>query len=79
MSQPFHTALRAFWMGRDVQADRQRVAGRVDAGLRGAVTGGGHLDALRDLIADVFVAAGVPEHHVFRNSGIALPGFSPAS
>jgi type II restriction enzyme len=39
------------------------------------VTGGGHLDALRDFVADIFVAQGVEPANIHRSSGITLPGF----
>lgn len=41
-----------FWGSRDAQAARQAATGRVDAGTRGAVTGGGHLDAVGELIIE---------------------------
>jgi hypothetical protein len=50
-------------------------SGRVDAGSRGAVTGGGHLDGLLDLLEEVFVDAGFERSEVFRRAGVELPGY----
>jgi hypothetical protein len=50
-------------------------SGRVDAGSRGAVTGGGHLDGLLDLLEQVFVDAGFAHSEVLRRAGVELPGY----
>ncbi len=68
-------AIASFWSGREAQAEKQRLAGKLDAGLRGAVIGGGHLDGIRELIADVFIAQGIPESDIRRRKGIELPGY----
>jgi hypothetical protein len=75
VSELYEVAVRGFWTGRSAQAARQQAAGKLDAGLRGAVTGGGHLDPLRDLIADVFIEAGFKPTNIFRSTGIVLPGY----
>ncbi len=69
------SAVEDFWNGRLNQADKQRLSGKIDAGARGAVTGGGHLDGIRDLIAELFVEAGLPAASIRRKEGIVLPGF----
>lgn len=71
----FAAAVQAFWTGRDAQQERQRLKGRIDAGLRGAVTGGGHIGALEDLVRDVLVACGVPVDAIFKNAKLELPGY----
>lgn len=71
----FEAAIEAFWTGRADQAEKQRISGKLDAGARGAVTGGGHLDPVCDLIADVFVAAGFKDSEIHRNVRTGLPGF----
>ena len=55
----FAETVTAFWRVRDSQAAAQVARGAVDAGTRGSVTGGQHLNALRDLIRDVFADAGL--------------------
>lgn len=68
-------AVGQFWTGRDSQAEKQRIAGRSDTGLRGAVTAGGHLDGVRDLIAQLFVDNGIAESDIRTREGIRLPGY----
>ncbi|MFA7265458.1 MAG: PaeR7I family type II restriction endonuclease [Candidatus Nanopelagicales bacterium] len=68
-------AIQTFWDGRRAQANKQLEAGRVDAGLRGAVTGGGHLDGIRELIAAIFIRNGIPDSDIRRRKGIELPGY----
>lgn len=67
-------AAQSFWDGRDLAANRQAATGRVDAGLRGAVTAGNHLDGVRELIAEVFLAQ-LPDADIRRSRGITLPGY----
>lgn len=75
MADRHHEAVRGFWTGRTEQAEKQKAAGKVDAGSRGAVTGGGHLNPIRDLLAEVFVEGGIDESSIFMTSGIVLPGY----
>lgn len=77
MSQahPAEQAVRAFWKARADAAAKQAAAGRADAGTRGAVTAGGHLAALEDIVVTEFVTAGFDPASVRRRSGIELPGF----
>ena len=70
----FERAIRSYWTVRDSQAAKQLTAGKVDAGTRGAATGGAHLDAVAQLLEDVFVSAGFPPLAVRRSTGIELPG-----
>lgn len=48
-------AVAAYWAGRNDQARKQLDTGKADAGARGAVTGGAHLDGVRDLIASAWI------------------------
>lgn len=66
----FADAIRSFWGTRGAQATRQIESGRVDAGTRGAVTGGEHLDAVAELIATVMTDAGLEPPRPLQ-----LPGF----
>lgn len=68
-------AVKAFWTGRDLQAQRQVDAGRLDAGLRGAVTGGQHLSALQDVVAKLFAESSLPGVEVRHHGKISLPGY----
>lgn len=71
----FEDAIRVFWRVREAQIERQRDAGRRDAGLRGAVTGGAHLDALAAVFEDVFVHVGFDRSTIRRKTGVELPGY----
>jgi hypothetical protein len=68
-------AVQSFWTGRDAQASKQKEAGKVDAGIRGAVTGGQHMGALETLIVDVLIAAGLTELDIKVKSKLELPGY----
>lgn len=71
----FLAAVRDFWNVRDNQAKRQQLEGKLDAGTRGAVTGGQHLNEVALLIADVFADAGIQPEGNAR----VLPGYYRAS
>ena len=44
-------AVKAYWAGRKAQAKKQKKAGKKDAGTRGEVTGGQHLNTFAHLVA----------------------------
>jgi len=71
----FDDAVRSFWSVRESQAAKQLASGKLDAGSRGSVTGGGHLDGIAKLLAQVFMEAGFAPSAIRRTSGIELPGF----
>ncbi|MET8091338.1 PaeR7I family type II restriction endonuclease [Micromonospora sp. NPDC005220] len=71
----FEEAVRSSWMVRESQAAKKLLSGRADTGGRGAVTGGAHLDALTELLANVFRDAGFPADAVRCRSGVELPGY----
>jgi len=79
MSSPaearFEAAVRSYWQVRDAQAAKQIEAGKVDAGTRGSVTGGGHLNGVAALLEELFIENGFPPHTIRRTSSIELPGF----
>lgn len=66
----FRAAVADSWNVRDAQTERQRLSGKVDAGTRGAVTGGKHMDAIARLIARVMVDAGLEPPAPYK-----LPGY----
>ena len=71
----FEEAIRSSWAVRESQAAKKLLSGKTDTGGRGAVTGGAHLDALTELLANVFRDAGFPPDAVRCKSGIDLPGY----
>lgn len=68
-------AVQSFWTGREAQAEKQKESGKVDAGTRGAVTGGQHMGALEKLIVDVLIDAGLTEFDIKVRSKLELPGY----
>lgn len=73
--EDYDAAVRAFWMGRDLQTQRQIDAGTVDAGTRGSVTGGQHMEPLQDVIAAQFEPLVAMGCKVGRTGVLSLPGF----
>lgn len=71
----FEDAVRSYWAVRLKQQKRQREAGKVDAGLRGAVTGGAQMDALARLLEETFVDAGFSPETIYRETNVELPGY----
>jgi hypothetical protein len=64
-----------YWNTRISQRERQQQAGKVDQGLRSAVTGGAQMDGFIDLFTELIIRAGIPERFIFRNKAVELPGF----
>jgi hypothetical protein len=76
MSQKrFEQAVRWYWQVRAKQQRRQVDAGKSDAGSRGAVTGGAQMDALAELLEEMFVDAGFSAETVYRATSVELPGY----
>lgn len=71
----FGEALEALWTGRETALQNQVNAGRVDSGTRGAVTAGGHMNALEALIVELIAECGVPDIVVKTSTGVELPGY----
>lgn len=68
-------AVEHFWEGRAKQQQKQIDSGKIDAGTRGAVTGGTHMGALEVLITDILIEAGLKKLDVRTRTGIELPGY----
>ncbi|MGH3585158.1 MAG: PaeR7I family type II restriction endonuclease [Pseudonocardia sp.] len=73
--EDYDAAVRAFWAGRDLQTHKQIQSGKADAGTRGSVTGGQHLSALQDLIAEQFAPLVELGAEVRKSGIIPLPGY----
>jgi len=71
----FEDAVRDYWRIRTAQQQKQVDAGKVDAGTRGAVTGGAHMDSMAKLMEDIFLDAGFPKRSISRSSAVELPGY----
>lgn len=68
-------AVRAYWAARGKQFGTQKAAGRIDAGTRGEVTGGQHLNAFVQCFCELIYAAGFTEDEVRFKRGVELPGY----
>jgi len=68
-------AVAFYWKTRDVQRKKQEGRGRIDQGLRSAVTGGAQMDGFIDLFTEFVIRAGIPKNCIFRKRAVELPGF----
>ena len=68
-------AVQYIWTGRLKQREKQAEAGKIDAGSRGDVTGGGHMAALELLVKDLLVEFGIKESDIFTKQKLELPGY----
>ncbi len=68
-------AVRHYWQARKGQAQRQIDVGTPDAGTRGEVLGGQHLDGFASLLEDIIRAAGYLDSEIRRDTGVELPGY----
>jgi restriction endonuclease XhoI-like protein len=71
----FQAAVQAFWAARERQQGKQIAGGRIDAGTRGAVTGGTQMGALETLLTDILVDGGLPRADIRARTGLELPGY----
>jgi hypothetical protein len=61
LEERFQEAVQSFWTGRETQLQKQIASGKVDAGTRGAVTGGGHMAALEALVVALLIEVGLDQ------------------
>lgn len=64
-----------YWKTRRGQARKQKKSGTQDAGTRGQVTGGKHLDGFAKLVQEIGIKAGCSKEDIFFNTSIPLPGY----
>jgi type II restriction enzyme len=67
--------IELFWRVRNAQTQKQIDAGVLDAGTRGSVTGGKHLDALTGAVADLFRSDPGIEFDIRHGGRLSLPGY----
>jgi hypothetical protein len=75
LDRRFRDAVQFFWDARARQADEQAQRGSIDAGTRGAVTGGTQMGAIDVLITDILLGAGLDRLHVHTGTALELPGY----
>ena len=71
----FRDAVTHYWTARQKQRDKQIEGGRIDAGTRGAVTGGTQMGALEVLVADIMVEGGLSQMEIKTRTALELPGY----
>ena len=64
-----------YWRTRKRQGAAQKKRGVTDAGTRGQVTGGHHLDAFSKLIQEICIKAGFKKSEVFFDREVPVPGY----
>jgi len=75
LDRRFQEAVQHFWDAREKQQQKQIEGGRIDAGSRGAVTGGTQMGALEVLISDILIAAGLDRIDIKTRTSLELPGY----
>jgi len=68
-------AVQKFWLSRKRQQKKQVKAGKIDAGTRGAVTGGTQMGALEVLVRDILLESGLKRMDIKTRTALELPGF----
>ena len=68
-------AAKFYWKTRLAQAAAQKNRGAADAGTRGQVTGGRHLDGFAKLVGEICVKAGFKKSEIFFDKAIPVPGY----
>ena len=68
-------AVEFYWRMRKRQAFSQKKRGVADAGTRGQVTGGRHLDGLAKFVREVCMAAGFKDSEIFFDRAVPVPGY----
>ncbi len=71
----FVEAVQWFWTARADQKQKQVDSGKIDAGNRGAVTGGTQMGAIEVLLTDILLAAGIAGADVHARTALELPGY----
>lgn len=71
----FRDAVQHYWTARAKQQEKQIEGGKIDAGTRGAVTGGTQMGALEVLVADILCEAGLEQVDIKTRTALELPGY----
>ncbi len=69
------TATRFYWGKRSGQSNKQRQHGKRDAGTRGEVTGGKHLDGFMNILFDIGRKAGFNAGEILAGKDFPIPGY----
>lgn len=71
----FKDAIQHYWTARKNQQEKQVEGGKIDAGTRGAVTGGTQMGALEVLVSDILMEAGLKQLDIKTRTALELPGY----
>jgi type II restriction enzyme len=71
----WRTPIELFWQVRNEQTQKQIEAGAIDAGTRGSVTGGKHMDALTAAVANLFKSDPEIMFDIRHGGRLSLPGY----
>jgi hypothetical protein len=71
----FQDAIQHFWDAREKQQQKQTEGGKIDAGSRGAVTGGTQMGALEVLVSDILIDAGLDQIDIKTRISLEIPGY----
>lgn len=71
----FQDAIQHYWTARKNQQEKQIEGGKIDAGTRGAVTGGTQMGALEVLVSDILMEAGLKQVDIKTRTSLELPGY----
>jgi hypothetical protein len=75
LAEQTRLAVKSYWRSRGGQSKQQGKRGIKDAGTRGEVTGGQHLNAILHLLKQTALAAGFDPEEIKFNLGVELPGY----
>lgn len=68
-------AILQFWNIRYEQIEKQKASNKIDAGLRGAVTGGKQMSGFEKIAADIALEKGIARNCIYYASSLDLPGY----
>jgi len=69
-------AIKLFWGNRHAAVEKQKLAGRIDAGERAGVTSGKNMDGFFALVTDLVRKNGLNDAQILMNKGaVTLPGY----
>lgn len=75
LNKQVSAAVSHYWKTRNAQVRKQKKAGQLDQGLRGAATGGAQMDGFIGLVSCLIIKAGVSAECIHCDSALELPGY----
>ena len=79
LGQRLQAAVQSYWNVRTTNREKQVESGKIDAGIRGEVTGGTQMAALEALVADILCEAGLRKLDIRTRTSLELPGYFRAT